>query len=65
MIKIDIKEEVKDLEGKYETQVTPFYDKEDNLTHKHIFIPALKQTYVRDNDLNWYSLADLNCDYCD
>lgn len=66
MIKVDIKQEVAELEKndeKYETKVTPFYDG-DNLTHKHIFIPLLKQTYVRTNDHQWYSLADLNCDYC-
>lgn len=65
MIKINIKDEVKELEAsgeRYETKIVPFYI-DNTLTHKHISIPALDKTYVRDNDLIWYLLED-NCDYC-
>lgn len=84
MIKVNIKEEVAQLEAdaqkrweaateeerenfvSYETKVTPYLNEDGTLiTHKHVFIPALKQTYVRTPDNLWYSLADMACDYCD
>ena len=49
----------------YETKVTAFLNEDKTLiTHKHIFIPALHKTYVKNYGNEWFSLADTECDYC-
>jgi len=85
MIKVNIKEEVAELEAAdkakfdalttdaereafkpYETKVTPYFKERDGLqipTHKHIEIPALGKTYVRDLNHDWYLLEN-HCEYC-
>lgn len=68
MTPVNIKSEVKELEAKgekYETQVTAILDGDNNLSHKHIFIPALNKHYARKNDLTWHLLAnDEPCPLC-